>query len=113
MHTDHRPERHHLLIAITDIELRYIPCLFAIITIRLHPYLETLIELVEQVYIARSHVSLQRLEDVVHRHAVRLYFGAIDIHEGLRAVVAEGRESQPQKSRLVVRLRKYHLDRLL
>src|SRR5271163_1425890 len=107
MHTDHRSQWHHLLIAITHIEFRYIPRLLAIVTVRLHPHLETLIELVEQVYIARSHVRLQRLEDVVHRHAVRLRLRAIDIDVRLWAVVAEGRESQPQKARLLMRLRQY------
>ena len=107
------PERHHLTGLVGDVEVADILQLPAMIGLGLHPDLEALVELVEQVDVGRSQIGLQRLGDIVDRDPERLRHRSIDIQVELRAVGAEGGKTDAQKTRPVLRGAENLLHRLL
>src|ERR1700756_4284695 len=96
-------ERHHLSKPVLDVKISNVSQLAPVVRLRLHAYLQALVEFVELVHIGRSEISLQRREYIVDRNPQRVCHRAVDIQVELRTAVAEGRESSQQKTRLAVR----------
>src|SRR5262249_37774316 len=100
LHRHQGSQRDHLADAVADLELLQVLDLPAEIGIRLHVDLPGAAELVEIVYVQRTEVDLQGVEDLAHRNAHGLGRGAVDVEVEPGGIGAEAGERIAQTGRL-------------
>lgn len=93
-------QRHHFAAVVADIEILDVVGPQAERRISLHVDLIDLVEFVDEIDERGADVTLQRLEDVVHRDAKRLRFGPVDIQVNLRTAGTERRRQPGRDARL-------------
>ncbi len=100
-HVDQRVERDHLAAGVADLDLVDVFDLIAERAVGHDVDLPVAAEGVEVVHVQRAEIDLQRLVQVVDRHAHRADLGPVDVHVQLRRVRAEHREDADQPGKLV------------